>query len=69
MAVSLAALGSLAVFAATLGAVIVSGSLPGWLGGGSSLPQALALFLAGSAAVTLVVWLAAAVRTATARRA
>ncbi len=49
------------LFAATLGAVIVTGDLPGPLAvGGDALEMAVTLFIAGAAVVTLVVYAVAA---------
>lgn len=68
-AICVAGLGMAGMFVATLGSVIVNGSLPEALGGGTSLPLALGYFIAGCAAIAVLVWLAAALRFATARRA
>ena len=64
----LGVLGVVALFAATMGSAMVTGSLPEWLGGGSSMPQALGLFIAGTAAWTLVLWVLTSVRFALAAR-
>jgi multidrug efflux pump subunit AcrB len=56
------------VFAATLGSVMATGSLPGALGGTASMPEALAIFITGSAVWTLVLWLVASARFAAASR-
>ncbi|NND17282.1 MAG: efflux RND transporter permease subunit, partial [Silicimonas sp.] len=50
------------LFAATFGAVIVTGRLPAILGGASSMPLALLIFISGSAVIAFAVWLVAAVR-------
>ena len=70
LTLGIAALAMAAVFAATLGSLIVTGALPAELGGGSSVIKALGYFVAGTGAVALVAWLGAALRfAATSRRA
>jgi multidrug efflux pump subunit AcrB len=70
LAIGVAALGMAGVFAVTLGPVILGGTLPEALGGGASRALALGLFVAGSGAIALIVWLVAAARfAALARRA
>ncbi|MDA8584962.1 efflux RND transporter permease subunit [Rhodobacteraceae bacterium] len=49
-------------FVATMGSVLFTGSLPAALGGSASLPQALGLFVLGSAATCFVTWTLAALR-------
>ncbi|NNE80356.1 MAG: efflux RND transporter permease subunit [Silicimonas sp.] len=61
-AIGLGGLGIVAWYAVTMGAVFVTGSLPQFLGGGSSLVQALGLFVAGAGLWCFVVWLVAALR-------
>ncbi len=69
MALGAAALVTAVWFAVTMGAVIVTGTLPTALGGGASLPQALGLFIAGTAALTFAIWAITALRVGwTARR-
>jgi hypothetical protein len=68
LALGVAALGMTVAFVFTLGSVIVRGAMPAALGGGTSAPIALGVFVAVSAAITIVVWLLASVRMA-ARRA
>ena len=63
-----AALGMAAAFVATLGSVLVTGAMPQALGGGTSVPMALGYFLAGSAAIALLVWLLSAIRFGLSRR-
>ncbi len=60
--------GTAAIFAATMGSVMVSGSLPEVLGGGTELPTALLMFIAGSAAWALLLWALASLRFAMAAR-
>ncbi len=55
-------------FAATLGSVLVTGSLPIFLGGEVTLAIAFAVFVAGSAALTLLAWGAAILRFAASNR-
>ena len=64
----LGVLGVVALFAATMGSAMVTGSLPEWLGGGSSMPQALGMFIAGTAAWTLLLWVLTSLRFALAAR-
>lgn len=68
-ALVVATLGMAAVFAATLGSHIVTGTLPDALGGGASALRALGLFTLGCLAVTLAVWVLAALRYGFSRRA
>ena len=56
-------------FVATLGTAIVTGALPGFLGGSASLALAFGLFVAGVAGVTFLVWMVAATRFGLARKA
>ncbi|MCV6594010.1 MAG: efflux RND transporter permease subunit [Silicimonas sp.] len=51
-------------FATTMGAVMVTGTLPGLLGGGGSIGAALALFTSGAGAICLAVWALVALRVA-----
>ena len=60
--------GIAALFAVTLGATIVMGALPGFLGGGGSMQVALGLFVAGAAIWTFALWLVASLRFAAASR-
>ncbi|MEM7753225.1 MAG: efflux RND transporter permease subunit, partial [Pseudomonadota bacterium] len=59
---ALGVVGIAGMFAATLGAFIVTGALPQALGGGTSMPVALGLFTAGAAIWTFVLWLVASLR-------
>jgi hypothetical protein len=61
--------GLAALFAATLGAVMVAGAMPLALGGGASMPVALGMFVAGAAVWTLLLWLVASLRFAAASKA
>lgn len=49
-------------FTATMGSVLITGTLPAPLGGGSSMPQALGLFVAGSAVLCVITWAVSALR-------
>ncbi len=69
MALGAASLGTVAIFAGTLGAVLATGAMPEALGGASSLPLALAFFIGGAAVLILAVWLIAALRFARTQRA
>lgn len=68
LAMGTAGAGMALAFAATLGSVIVTGAMPEALGGGTSAPVALGMFVASAAVIALVVWIVAALRLA-ARRA
>ena len=57
------------IFAVTLGSVMVTGAMPGLLGGSASMPLALGLFTVGAALWTLVLWLVASLRFGIATRA
>ncbi|MEP0092673.1 MAG: efflux RND transporter permease subunit [Paracoccaceae bacterium] len=63
-AIGMAMVGTGAWFAATMGTVIVNGSLPAALGGSASLPYAFGVFVAGTAAFCLAVWAVSAIRLA-----
>ena len=69
LAIAVAAVGMAVAFAFTMGSVLMTGTLPSFLGGGGSLPLAFGLYVAASAVVALIVWLVAALRFAAARRA
>jgi multidrug efflux pump subunit AcrB len=62
------AAGIAALFAVTLGATIVTGAMPEFLGGGASMQTALGLFVAGAAIWTFLLWLVASLRFAAASR-
>lgn len=69
----LAAAGIVGLFAATMGAVAVTGALPGWLAArlpdaAPAIPAALGLFLAGALALVLLTGLAGAAARLAARR-
>jgi hypothetical protein len=68
-ALGTAMVGTALWFSATMGMVIVNGTLPAILGGGASLPQALGYFIAGAAALILAIWALAVLRFAMRRRA
>ena len=63
-AIGLAMVGTGAWFAATLGTVIVNGSLPAALGAATSPAHALGLFVAGTGAFCLLIWAVSAIRLA-----
>ena len=69
LALGIAALGMGFAFAVTLGSVIVTGAMPAALGGGTSAPVALGMFVASAAAIALLVWILAALRLAARRTA
>ena len=69
LALGIAALGMGFAFAVTLGSVIVTGAMPAALGGGTSAPVALGMFVASAAAIALLVWIMAALRLAARRTA
>ena len=60
--------GTAAIFAVTMGWVMVSGALPAALGGGTELSRALMMFVAGSAVWAFVLWGLASLRFAVASR-
>lgn len=63
-ALGVAGLAAAGWFAVTMGAVMMTGALPVALGSGASMAMAFGLFVGGVAAITLLVWIAAAVRIA-----
>ncbi|MEO1537360.1 MAG: efflux RND transporter permease subunit [Pseudomonadota bacterium] len=65
---TIGALGLAGTFAVTLGSIMLRGAMPDALGGLTSLPMALAAFIAGAAAWTALLWVVASLRFATASR-
>lgn len=57
-----AAAGIVTAFAATMGSVMATGTLPSVLGGSGSMPLALGLFAAITATLLVLLWLVAALR-------
>ncbi len=62
-------LGVAVIFGLTLGAAMVTGTLPAFLGASASLPAALGAFVAGTAIWTALLWLLAILRFAMVSRA
>ena len=62
VALGATAMASAAWFAATMGAVIVNGTAPAFLGGGASLALAFLMFVGGVAVIALTTWAVAAAR-------
>ena len=62
VASGLVGVGAAVWFAATMGAVIVTGAMPAVLGGGTSLAIAFLTFVAGVAAIAFATWAVAAIR-------
>ena len=62
VALGATAMASAAWFAATMGAVIINGTAPAFLGGGASLALAFLMFVGGVAVIALTTWAVAAAR-------
>lgn len=65
---ALGVIGTAGIFATTLGATVVVGSLPSWLGGSASMAMALAFFIGGTAIWTMLLWLGTTLRFAVSAR-